>query len=282
MSAPASTTMPTSSSFAGYTTIIYTTSSGILSAPSQTTGLGSSASCPTDSASFCATSDQQTLCSDDNGATYNVTCGAEFEGSATGDPTTKKVKRTTEPTFQACQNLCDATADCVAFNYMGTNCTMLSSVTGSISVPGAVAATQLSPPTTSSAPASTDPVCPGSANTMYTDSSNTTYGVGCYTDYAGNTIGSPIDAASFAACLPFCDSMVGCVGVVFNTAYSLCYLKSSFGGIQTSDTSAIYGMRNRAAPGGSISPSIVMVTPTSTTTLCKLTPVKALTLLTLR
>jgi len=38
--------------------------------------------------------------------------------------------RATEPTYQDCVNLCDAYPNCVALNYEGTNCTLLSSVTG--------------------------------------------------------------------------------------------------------------------------------------------------------
>jgi hypothetical protein len=48
------------------------------------------------------------------------------------------------PTFQDCQFLCDHTAGCVALNYEGQNCTLLSSVSGTSSVPGAVGASIVS------------------------------------------------------------------------------------------------------------------------------------------
>lgn len=106
---------------------------------------------------------------------------------------------------------------------------------------------------------------------MYTDASGTKYGVGCYTDYAGTTIGNPIDESSFVACLPYCDAMSACVGVEFNVAYNLCYLKSSFSGSQTSNASVIYGMKNRAASGGSGGSGTPSVTHTiiPSTTICK-------------
>ena len=195
-----------------------------------------------------------------------MSCGIEYEGTVIDTSNINGMrKRATEPTLQACQNLCDSIPACVALNYEGTNCTLLSSVTGTSYVPGAVAGSQVP----SSSP--DNPVCPGWAGQAYTDSAKTVYGIGCFMDYAGNDIGTPISESSFVNCLPYCDSMSGCAGVEFNVAYSLCYLKSSFSGLQTSNTSVIYGMKNRAVSGGNggvdtVTPTI---TPSITSTICK-------------
>lgn len=67
-----------------------------------------------------------------------LTCGIEYEGTVIEPASGGMVKRTSEPTLQACQTLCHNTLGCVALNYEGTNCTLLSSVTGISYVPGAV------------------------------------------------------------------------------------------------------------------------------------------------
>lgn len=201
-----------------------------------------------------------TTCSSSSGNTYDVTCGIKYEGSVidTSGVNGSRRKRAVEPTYQACQNLCDSYSQCVAFNYAGTDCELLSSVTGTTSAPGSVAGTpQRQPP-------SDDPVCPGSAGQTYTDSAGESYAIGCYTSYAGNEIGNPISETSFGECLPYCDSMSGCAGVEFNTYYNLCYLKSSFHGSQASNTSLIYGMRDVSAGGYGGSGGTATVTPTTT------------------
>ncbi|KAK0911670.1 hypothetical protein LTR02_003301 [Friedmanniomyces endolithicus] len=99
---------------------------------------------------------------------------------------------------------------------------------------------------------------------MFLDASNVEYGIGCYTDYAGNNIGSPIPVDSLSTCLAQnCDMMSGCIGVQYNFYYKLCQLKFSFAGIQTSNTSIIYARKGQAAPALS-SGATVTVTPTTT------------------
>ena len=231
---------------------------------------GSSPSCLTDTSMICDNGDALSECSSSSGNTYDLTCGIEYEGSVIFTPNMRK--RANEPTFQACQMLCDDITGCLALNYEGTNCTLLSAVTGISYVPGAVGASLVPPSSTTSGSvffsavaATQTPQCPGSAGEIYTDSAGTLYGIGCYTEYTGNDIGSPISESSFVACLPYCDIISGCVGVEFDVLYNLCYLKSSFAGLQSSNTSLIYGMRNRAAPG---LPTYT-VTPTDTSTTCK-------------
>ena len=186
------------------------------------------------------------------------------------------MKRAIVPSFAACQALCDRTAGCVALNYANTNCELLSSVSGTSYVPGAVGASVSaggSPPQyTSPAPASSttpstlqSPTCPGSAGSMYTDAAQVVYGIGCYTTFPGNDIGTPVTASSFVECLPYCDSLSGCSGVVYNVGTGLCYLKSAFNAVSGTDPNIIYGLKNRAAPGGYTQ----TVTPSITSTLRK-------------
>ncbi|KAK3639348.1 hypothetical protein LTR56_012516 [Elasticomyces elasticus] len=141
----------------GYNTSRLSTSLGSSTTqPITTISTASSAStsssappCPSSTTTICG-STQQTFCSSNNGATYNVTCGFVYTGTILNPATPGYSKRqSTEPTYQACTNLCDATTGCIAFNYVGTSCTLLGSVTGTFSVPGAIAGSQVSPPTTS-------------------------------------------------------------------------------------------------------------------------------------
>ncbi|GAB7341506.1 hypothetical protein MBLNU457_7727t1 [Dothideomycetes sp. NU457] len=68
---------------------------------------------------------------------FNV-CGYSYTGTVidTSNIVGKRgllsllLPRATEPTYQDCVNLCDEYPSCVALNYEGTNCTLLSSVTG--------------------------------------------------------------------------------------------------------------------------------------------------------
>ncbi|KAK5725076.1 hypothetical protein LTR17_013275 [Elasticomyces elasticus] len=134
-----------STSLGSSTSQLMTTSS--TSNPASTSS--SAPPCPSNTATICG-STQQTVCSSPNGATYNLTCGFAYTGTVLNPATPGYSKRqSSEPTYQACTNLCDATTGCVAFNYVGTSCTLLGSVTGTISVPGAIAGSQVSPPTTS-------------------------------------------------------------------------------------------------------------------------------------
>ncbi|KAK3636418.1 hypothetical protein LTR56_014205 [Elasticomyces elasticus] len=141
----------------GYNTSRLSTSPGSSTTqPMTTSSTSSSAStssappCPSSTATICGSNTQQTVCSSPNGATYNLTCGFAYTGTVLNPATPGYSKRqSSEPTYQACTTLCDATTGCIAFNYVGTSCTLLGSVTGTISVPGAIAGSQVSPPTTS-------------------------------------------------------------------------------------------------------------------------------------
>ena len=221
---------------------------------------------------ICATTEQQQhTCSDANGAVYGVTCGVQYTGTIVNPPplppSEKDKRQVPEATLQGCQQLCDNSyPQCVAINYLGTTCTMFSSVNGTTQVPGGVAASQVSPPPAPGTPAP-PPVCPQAAGMSYTDSNNVMYGLGCYTNFAGNDIGTPISEPNFSQCLSYCDTMSGCYGVQYNYYYLLCYLKSSLTGQQTSNTSIIYARKGGAPPSGT---SSVSTTPSVTTTLCKL------------
>lgn len=245
--------------------------------------------CPSDVfASLCGSDQKSSSCSSTAGKTYDVTCGVVYTGTiidtfdidgTTGTESSSYeeqpvsgvgiMKRAIEPNFASCQALCDRTAGCIALNYVGTNCELLSAVTGTSNVQGAVGASvSASGPSPGGDPISTaPPTCPESAGSSYTDLAAVSYGIGCHRSYAGSDIGSPVTASTFIECLPYCDSLSGCVGVQFDTTSNLCYLKSSFGGVESSNPNIIFGLKNRAAPGYGVPAQTV--TPSITSTLCK-------------
>lgn len=117
-------------------------SSGYSAGPATSyDGSGPAPQCPTNTYSICGQTGSRTTCTSEFGNTYNVQCGIEYEGTVidTSFITTKQ-KRAILPSFQDCQFLCDHTAGCVALNYEGNNCTLLSSVSGSSIVAGAIGA----------------------------------------------------------------------------------------------------------------------------------------------
>ncbi|KAI6826505.1 glycoside hydrolase family 16 protein [Hortaea werneckii] len=104
-------------------------------------------SCPADPAESCEDAGDQSVCSSDNGAAYGLTCNVAYTGTVLSPPSYRIRRQSEEPSFQACANLCDTTTGCVAFNYIGTQCTMFSEVTGTYYAPGAVGASQVTLPT---------------------------------------------------------------------------------------------------------------------------------------
>ncbi|KAI7232397.1 glycoside hydrolase family 16 protein [Hortaea werneckii] len=103
-------------------------------------------SCPADPAESCENTGEQSVCSSDNGVAYGLTCNVAYTGTVLSPPSYKIRRQSEEPSFQDCANLCDTTTGCVAFNYIGTQCTMFSEVTGTYYAPGAVAASQVTSP----------------------------------------------------------------------------------------------------------------------------------------
>jgi hypothetical protein len=177
-------------------------------------------------------------------------------------------KRATVPDVGSCQSLCDRTTGCKAFNFMGTNCTLLSSVTRYSFAPGAVAGRTYgqgeAPPT----PIDTSPVCPASAGKTFTDSMNVTYDIVCYTQYDGSYIAiPPFNSSNLANCLPACDQNELCAGVVYDTSTSQCRLISAFDGPQVGNNNFIAAIRVGGAPAYSASASSSMPPATVTTTL---------------
>lgn len=118
------------------------------------------AACPTSTADLCGSSDNSATCSSPGGTPYNNTCGVIYLGpvidtsSINGLPPIRGVayqgsvidtgdivglrKRATEASLADCQTLCDRYMSCVVFDYVGTNCTLLSGIEGTQYVVGAV------------------------------------------------------------------------------------------------------------------------------------------------
>ncbi|QIW95440.1 hypothetical protein AMS68_000958 [Peltaster fructicola] len=204
---------------------------------------------------------------DSNGQEYTIGCGSDYDGAGTGLPQNGIYSATN---FENCMEICDTISGCIAVSFVGGNgagTCYAKSTTGTFVFSGAVNAAilidasasisasslQSSSPSSASLASlvsssilptsSSSPVCPGAAASTYMDSQGISYDIICYTDYADSNIGAAISFNSLAACLPACDSMSGCVGVVFNPDYDLCQLKSSFTGTQTGNTSVIAAMR---------------------------------------
>lgn len=105
-------------------------------------------SCPADAEDLCNDSEESSICSSESGSNYGVTCGVAYQGVVLNPNVYRRKRQSYEPSLQQCTNLCDTTTGCVAFNYIGTDCTLFSSVTGTYYAPGAVGAAQVTPPTT--------------------------------------------------------------------------------------------------------------------------------------
>lgn len=114
---------------------------GSSSSPSQS---GSAPPCPTDASALCYSPNASTTCSSSSGDIYLMSCGIQYQGTVIGAAQPLMVKRIMEPTLDACQTICHNTQGCVAINYKDYTCTILSTVTGTASVPGAVAGTMVS------------------------------------------------------------------------------------------------------------------------------------------
>jgi hypothetical protein len=193
-------------------------------------------------------------------------------------------KRATVPDVQSCRNLCDRTSGCKAFNFVGTDCTLFSSVSGYSYAPGAVAGTVYgqgeAPPT----PIDTSPVCPGSAGKTFTDGMNVTYDIVCYTQYERTYIPiPPINSNNLANCLPDCDRNELCAGVSYDTTGRQCRLLSAFDGTQRGDYNFIAAIRVGGPPAysasssSSLPPTTVTTTLGPVTTICKLVSICSLT-----
>jgi hypothetical protein len=159
---------------------------------------------------------------------------------------------------------------------MGTNCTLLSSVTGYSYAPGAVAGIIYGQGEAPPAPIDTSPVCPASAGKTFTDILNVTYDIVCYTQYDGSYIAiPPLNSSNLASCLPACDWNELCAGVVYDTSTSQCRLISAFDGPQVGNDNFIAAIRVGGAPtysasaSSSVSPVTVTTTLGPTTVICK-------------
>ena len=114
-------------------TISGSTSSDSVNAASSTSTLPS---CSTQTGQ--AQSSGNTTCADAYGNTFNVTTGRAYTGTIT--------LRAVRPNLGSCLTACDSTPGCVAINYIGTECQLLSEVTGTTTVVGGGGAAATRPP----------------------------------------------------------------------------------------------------------------------------------------
>lgn len=291
----ASITSSRSSSSSSFS--ITSSRSSSISGSSSSSSLSSSFSyvppppCPTSASYYCMENNQQTTCSAGE-TNYAVQCGIVYQGteidtsdinlmpggsdSADDDGMSMLVKRATVPDFATCQGLCTRTSDCKAFNFVGNDCTLLSSVSGYSYSPGALGGTTYAQGTTPPTPIDTLPTCPGSAGKTFTDPTGVKYDIVCYTSYADGYLPlAPLAADNIANCLSTCDQNNVCAGVEFDTSTRLCRFHSSVSGSQTGNNNIIAALRVGGAPGGppaysgSVPPTTLTTTLLPTSTLCK-------------
>jgi hypothetical protein len=266
--------------------------------------------CPTSFSYYCMEEDQQTTCSS-GGNNYAIQCGIVYQGTeidtsninevppaddtsaqddsgtsgvsgsndtsaanATSAMITKVSKRATLPDVASCRALCDRTSGCKAFNYVGTSCTLFSSVTGYSYAPGALGGAVYAQGTAPPTPVDTSPSCPASAGKTFVDSMSMTYNIVCYTQHAsGYTSDAPFASDNLANCLPTCSRNAQCAGVAFDTTTRLCQLLSPINGAQTTNNNLIVALRVGGPPAygtpSSVPPTTVTTTLLPTSTLCK-------------
>jgi hypothetical protein len=164
LSAPATTSSATSSSSSSssMSPVVSSSSSSsmspVVSSSSSTTSIStsitSSASSPTvyyvappcpSSADDICNSNTTTTCSNTNGTNFNVGCGTAYTGTIIDTDRVHIKKRTTEPTYTDCLNLCADTSGCLGVNYKGDQCTMFSHITGTVPDPDNVSGAPLPP-----------------------------------------------------------------------------------------------------------------------------------------
>jgi hypothetical protein len=277
-------------------------SSSVSSSRSLSVSYAPPPACPTSSSYYCMEADQQTSCSSGN-INYAIQCGILYKGveidtsninevpptsdtsnaddqsgtsamSGSEDTSndnmamiTKISKRATLPDVASCRTLCDRTAGCKAFNFVGTNCTLFSSVTGYSYAPGALGGTVYAQGTAPPTPVDTSPSCPGSAGKSFTDSMSMTYDIVCYTQYAsGYTSDAPFASDNLANCLPICSKNAQCAGVAFDVTTRLCQLLVAINGAQTTNNNLIIALRGGGPPAYQTPSSLSSAPPTTVTT----------------
>lgn len=113
-------------------------------APTSSPSVTAVAACPTETASLCASANKEETCGSARGFIYELACGVIVLGTEILDSLVNLLdKRVVVADFGSCLAACDNTASCVAVNYVDTNCTLFSSVSGTSLQAGAVSATQV-------------------------------------------------------------------------------------------------------------------------------------------
>ncbi|RMY91160.1 hypothetical protein D0862_09787 [Hortaea werneckii] len=212
-------------------------------------------SCAADPAESCENTGDQSVCSSNNGAAYGLTCDVAYTGTVLSPPSYKIRRQSEEPSFQACANLCDSTTGCVAFNYIGTQCTMFSEITGTYYASGAVGASQITSPT--------DPTV--GLPPAYTN-----------TNVASQSSNSQSPSNSPSSTVPLSQSSVTAPGSTTVVPPTTSTSMASFSGSSTLTTIGSSSMYTDAssttAPSSSRSSVVTVFTSGSPTGTCKPTP----------
>ncbi|KAK3314415.1 hypothetical protein B0H66DRAFT_595135 [Apodospora peruviana] len=177
---------------------------------------------------------------------WEIVCGREYYG---GD-----LRRETHATFQACIESCDADTECVDVSYVGQDCWMKKSVSGSLvhaphawtakkarSYPSASTTRTATPaPTATSHPSVLTCADKADDGKTYTTDNGRMYEIHCGADFAGGDLQAK-SVPSFEDCMHYCDALEACLGVSYASPQR-CYPKSKLNDV-TTDRPWVWGAR---------------------------------------
>lgn len=109
--------------------------------PSAGPSASAIAACPAETDSLCLSSSRKLSCNSFGGLAYDLTCGIIVLGIQILEEVVNQFdKRVVATDLNSCLLACDVTAGCIAVNYVDTQCTLFSSVSGTTILPRAISA----------------------------------------------------------------------------------------------------------------------------------------------
>ena len=189
------------------------------------------------------------------GGSFLVLCGVDYGG---GD-----MAASSQPTFQQCIDLCDATDGCVDVSYSGGACYLKNTINS----PSAAAWVWTARKTVVE-PSKPPLSCEDSQSngTIFTTPAGNEYDILCQIDYGGGDL-SMAAVGSFEACLDACDAEPGCVDVSFTGG--ACYMKDRLS--SPSPASWVWTGRYRGKAGSTPSSTAPATSTAASETSCATT-----------
>ncbi|KJX98051.1 hypothetical protein TI39_contig442g00007 [Zymoseptoria brevis] len=221
---------------------------------------------------------------------YTTYCNTDFGGN--------DLSNTQASSFAACGPICDQTAGCIGFSYVGGNnpgvCYLKSSKAAgngtpndgvssgfkSIATPGSLTTSSAAAGTsqastsatgTNSVPAGTTSAAAAPSGACGAVGSGIVFGSGytasCATDFPGSFDSGNSPANSFAACAPLCDARSDCIGYSYvgGANPGVCYFKSAKGTAQSNPNVDSAFKPSVSVSGSSISASFTTASVSTVT-----------------